>query len=249
VIDPAKLERVTAVIHLAGENLASRRWTAEQKARLRNSRVQSTAFLCKQLALLRYPPRVLLSASAVGFYGSRGEEMLTEESPPGTGFLAELCRDWEAAANAALSCGIRVVSLRFGIVLSKDGGALAKMLPPFRFGLGGRVGHGRQFWSWISLEDAVRGIRHAIEQPSVSGPLNLCAPRPVTNAEFTRTLGDALGRPAILPVPALVLRLFLGEMADAALLASARVRPAELIESGFEFLWPDLGSALVRLVG
>ncbi|MBI3457993.1 MAG: TIGR01777 family protein, partial [Candidatus Rokubacteria bacterium] len=221
LLNAADLEGVDAAVHLAGENLASGRWTAPRKARIRASRVGSTALLCDTLAGLAAPARVLVCASAVGYYGSRGDEVLREESGPGTGFLAEVCRAWEAATAPAARRGIRVVHTRFGVILTPAGGALATMLLPFRLGLGGRLGSGAQYWSWITLDDVVSAIAHAIATDGLAGPVNVVAPTPVTNGEFTATLGRVLGRPTLFPVPAFALRLLLGDMARELLLASA----------------------------
>ena len=242
-IDASALEGVDAVVHLAGENIAAR-WTATQKAKIRDSRVRGTQLLCETLARLSSPPQVLVSASAIGYYGDRGEEILTDESPPGRGFLPEVCRAWEAATEPAKQRGMRVVILRLGMVLSAAGGALAKMLPPFRLGLGGMVGSGRQYMSWIALDDVVGTIQHAIVTDALQGPTNAVAPQAVTNQEFTRTLGKALGRPTLLPLPAFAARLIFGEMADELLLASTRVQPAKLVASGHRFRYPELEAAL-----
>ncbi|OGP86627.1 MAG: TIGR01777 family protein [Deltaproteobacteria bacterium RBG_13_65_10] len=248
-IDPASLEGFDAVIHLAGESIASGRWTPEVKARIRDSRVRGTRLLCETLARLDRPPHVLLSASAIGYYGDRGDEVLREESTAGSGFLSEVCRAWEAATEAAARKGIRVAHLRFGVVLSPAGGALAKMLPPFRLGAGGRLGNGRQFMSWITINDAINAIVHVLKTDALIGPVNVVAPAPERNADFTRALGRALGRPTPLPVPALALRLLLGEMAGALLLSSARVEPARLLSTGFAFRTPYLRDALTHLLG
>jgi hypothetical protein len=228
-----------AVVHLAGESIAQR-WTPSVKARIRASRVDVTRLLCETLARLPQPPRVLICASATGFYGDRGEEVLDEKSAPGTGFLPEVCQAWEAAADAARQRGIRVVHLRLGIVLARHGGALAKMLPAFRLGLGGRLGTGRQYWSWIALEDLLRVVELALQENRLSGAVNAVSPEPVTNADFTRALAHALRRPAVLPMAAFAVKLLFGEMGREALLASARVRPVRLLESGFEFRFPQL---------
>jgi uncharacterized protein (TIGR01777 family) len=243
-IDRAGFEGCDAVVHLAGENIAGARWTLAFKQRLRDSRVRGTQLLAETLARLKRPPAVLVCASATGIYGDRGDEVLTEDSPPGTGFLAGLGRDWEAAAEPARAAGLRVVHLRFGVVLSARGGALAKLLPVFRAGLGGPLGHGRQWWPWLALDDAVGVARFALARPALSGPVNAVAPGLVTQAEFARTLGRVLGRPAWLPTPAWALRLALGEMADAALLAGARVRPERLLAAGYPFRRGELGAAL-----
>jgi len=249
VFDTASLEGAGAVIHLAGENIAGARWSRAVKRRIRESRVSGTRFLAGALAGMKPPPGVLVCASAIGFYGDRGDERLTEASAPGRGFLADVCREWEAAAAPAAAAGIRVVNLRFGMILSPAGGALAKMLTPFRLGLGGRLGPGRQYMSWIGIDDAVSVIHHAIEHPGLAGPVNAVSPEPVTNREFTKTMGRVLRRPTIFPMPGFAARLVFGEMADALLLASARVFPVKLSESGHRFLTPGLESTLRRLLG
>ncbi|MDE3149756.1 MAG: TIGR01777 family oxidoreductase [Acidobacteriota bacterium] len=242
--NPEPLEGITAAIHLSGSNLAAHRWTAAYKREMLASRVDSTRVLARLLAGLRRPPRTLLVASATGIYGDRGDEILDESSATGTGFLAQLCQDWEAAARPAVEAGIRVAHLRFGVVLGPGTGALARMVPIFRLGLGGRLGNGRQWMSWIGLADLVAAILFILENPALAGPVNLTAPNPVTNAGFTRALIRALHRPAILPAPAFALRLVLGPMAREALLASARVQPARLIEAGFRFSQPIVEEAL-----
>ncbi len=249
VLDPADLEDVDAVVHLAGENIAAGRWTEARKTLIRESRVAGTQVLAGALARLPRPPKVLLCASAVGFYGARGGELVREESPPGGGFLPEVCVAWEAATEAARKAGVRVVHLRLGVVLSPAGGALKNMLPPFLVGGGGRLGDGAQFMSWIALDDAIGAIHHALSHPSLRGAVNLVAPHPVTNRTFTRTLGRVLKRPACLAVPAAALRLTLGEMADALLLTGARVDPVRLRESGYAFRFPELEAALRHLLG
>jgi uncharacterized protein (TIGR01777 family) len=246
-IEESGLAGMEAVVHLAGENIAER-WTAEKKAKIRDSRVNGTRLLCEALARMDTPPKVLVSASAIGYYGDRGGEMLTEESPSGQGFLAEVCRAWEASTAPAQQKGIRVVPLRFGIVLSEAGGALAKILPPFRMGMGGILGSGRQYMSWIALDDAVGAIHHAIVTESLQGPANAASPESVTNQEFTKTLGKVLGRPTVVPLPAFAARLMFGEMADELLLASARVQPVKLAASGYTFRYPDLEAALRHLL-
>jgi uncharacterized protein len=247
VIDAAKLEGFDAVVHLAGENIAARRWNAEQKARIRDSRVQGTRLLAETLGKLQRPPRALIAASAIGFYGDRGDEVLNESSAAGTGFLADVCRDWEAATASA--AGIRVVNLRFGVILSPKGGALAQMLTPFRMGVGGRIGSGKQWMSWIALDDVIGAIHHALATESLRGPVNAVAPQAVTNREFTKTLGQVLHRPTFLPMPAFAARLALGEMADELLLASARVEPKTLLESNYRFVYGNLEDALRHLLG
>ena len=248
-IAAAALEGSHAVVHLAGENVAGGRWTAARKRLIRSSRVESTLLLARALSELARPPRVFVCASAIGYYGNRGEESLCEESEPGAGFLADLCREWEAATAAAGRAGLRVVCLRIGVVLSAKGGALARMLTPFRLGLGGVIGNGRQVMSWIALDDLVRAIDHGIQNDNVIGPVNAVAPRPVTNREFTRTLGKLLRRPTVLPLPAPIVRLAFGEMGRALLLDGARVRPDKLTASGFEFRFPHLELALRHELG
>jgi hypothetical protein len=248
VADPERLEGLTAAIHLSGASVADRRWTSAYKSQIRQSRVDSTRALATVLAQLRQPPEAFLVASACGIYGDRKDEILDEQSSPGKGFLAEVCQEWEAAARTAEEAGIRVVHLRFGVVLTPRGGALGKMLPLFRLALGGRLGTGNQWMSWISLTDAVAATLFALDTTVLAGPLNLTAPEPVTNAQFTRALARAVHRPAILPAPAIALRLFLGEMANEALLASERVLPARLISAGFQFSHPTLDDALAALL-
>jgi uncharacterized protein (TIGR01777 family) len=243
VADAAALDGLTAAIHLSGANVAAHRWTPAYKREIAASRIDSTRTLASTLARLNRPPQVMLVASAVGFYGNRGDEVLTESSAPGSGFMAGLCEQWEAAAQPARDAGIRVVHLRFGVVLG-PGGALARIAPIFRLGLGGPLGSGRQWMSWISLDDAVAAILFALDTPTLAGPVNLTAPNPVTNADFTRALARRLHRPAIFPAPAFALRIALGQMADEALLASARVFAARLTEAGFQFLHPTLEDAL-----
>lgn len=247
-MDPGPLERLDAVVHLAGEPIAAGRWNAARKARIRDSRGRGTRLLCDTLARLQAPPRALICASAIGIYGDRGDTLLDESSPPGEGFLADVCREWEAAADPARDAGIRTVHVRIGIVLSREGGALGKMLTPFRLGLGGIVGSGRQYWSWIALDDLVSAIVFAIETEELSGPVNGTAPNPVTNREFTRILGRVLRRPTIFPLPAFAARLALGEMADELLLGSQKVIPAQLQKAGFRFAYPDLQPALEHLL-
>ncbi len=247
-IDLTPAPPLDAVIHLAGESVGAR-WTAGRKRRIRESRIGGTRLLCEALGRLPVPPRVLVCASATGFYGDRAEEWLDETSPSGAGFLAGICRDWEAATAPAEAAGIRVVPLRFGIVLAGQGGALEKMLPPFRLGLGGQLGAGRQYWSWITLEDVVRAVNYALNNPDLHGPVNVTSPNPVTNREFTAALGRVLRRPVFLAVPRFAVSLLFGEMGREALLASARVRPARLLASGFQFRCPDLELALRSALG
>jgi len=243
-LEASALEQTDAVVHLAGENIGKGRWTDTQKTRIRESRVRGTRLLSETLARLEVAPRVLVSASAVGFYGSRGEEVLTEDSSPGSDFLAEVCKEWEAATEPARQKGIRVVKLRTGMVLSGKGGALTAMLPAFNKGAGGKVGDGRQFISWIALDDLTRAISHALAHQSLSGPVNAVSPNPVRNLEFTETLGKVLGRPTFLSMPAPLARLIFGEMADALLLSSQRTQPKRLLDSGFTFQFPEIEPAL-----
>ena len=240
------LERADAIVHLAGEPVAQR-WTAETKKRIRTSRVDGTRHLVNALSTLSHRPKVLISASAIGIYGDRGDEVLTEQSGSGIGFLAQVTEDWESAARLAETLGIRVVLLRFGVVLGRDGGALAKMLPIFRWGLGGKLGNGRQWMSWIHVADVTALIRHALASDALSGPINVTAPNPVRNAEFTRTLAGALHRPGIFPVPAIALKLAYGQMASV-ILASQRVLPVAAESAGFHFRYPSLAEALADCV-
>lgn len=247
LLDHARVEGFDAAIHLAGENIAGR-WTPEKKEAIRDSRVQSTRLLCETLARLERPPHTLLCASASGIYGGRGDEPLSEESAHGKGFLADVCRQWEASTDPASSRGIRVVNMRFAMVLSARGGALAQMLTPFRFGLGGPLGGGRQFMSWVTLDDVVRAALHLLATESLKGPVNIASPHPLRNSDFTRLLALALHRPALLPVPAFALRLLYGDLADEVLLASQRLVPEHLQNSGFQFEYPDLRGALRHLL-
>ncbi|MHB8897278.1 MAG: TIGR01777 family oxidoreductase [Thermoguttaceae bacterium] len=254
--DPARgqlqacdLEGVDAVVHLAGESIASGRWTEEKRRRIRESRVGSTSLLARTLLEVQDRPRVFVCASAVGYYGDRGNELLLEESAGGEGFLADTCRQWEEAAQPAGQAGIRVAHLRFGVVLSREGGALKPMLPLFRFGLGGRLGSGNQYWSWIGLDDAVAAACHVLSCENLSGPVNLTTPGPVTNRQFTAVLSKVLGRPALFPAPAAALRLALGQMADELLLSSARALPDRLLRTGFRFQHAELESALRHVLG
>jgi uncharacterized protein (TIGR01777 family) len=247
-LDAAGLEGLDAVVHLAGENLSAGRWTPERKAAIRRSRVDGTELLARTLAGLRRPPRVLISASAIGWYGDRGDEPLGEDAAPGSGFLAEVCTAWEAATEPARAAGIRVVLLRTGVVLAGDGGALPRMLAPFRLFAGGKVGSGRQWVSWIAHEDVLGAIEHLLHAEGVAGPVNLVAPGLATNAELTRTLGHVLRRPAWLRVPSFALRAAFGEMSTL-LLASARVEPRKLLASGFRFRHETLESAVRAALG
>jgi uncharacterized protein (TIGR01777 family) len=245
VLDPADLEGYDGVVHLAGEGIGEKRWTTDQKAKILDSRVKGTTLLSETLAKVSAAPSVLVSGSAVGYYGDRGSETLTEDSSPGTGFLAGVARQWEASTAAAQAAGIRVVHLRTGIVLSSAGGALKETLPIFKFGLGGRLGSGRQYWSWIGIDDEVGAIVHALTHDTIRGAVNGTAPNPVTNAEFTRSLGKALGRPAFLvvPKPALAVR-FGSEMAQDMLLSGQKALPVKLEATGYHFAHPDLAGAL-----
>jgi len=236
------------VVHLGGESIAEGRWTQEKKPRILESRQKGTCLLAEKIAELPEPPSVMISASAIGYYGDRGNELLTEESEPGTLFLSEVCKKWEAAAEPAREAGIRVVHPRFGIVLSTEGGALGTTLPIFKLGGGGKVGSGRQYWSWVAFDDVVGAIVHAMKTDDLSGPLNVVSPDPPTNAEYTKVLGRVLGRPTFFAVPAPALRVAIGGMADDLLLASARVEPAKLEETGYEYRHPELEGALRYLL-
>jgi uncharacterized protein (TIGR01777 family) len=247
-IDAAELNGIDGVVHLAGENIAGGRWNADFKRRILESRTKGTRLLSETLAGLEMKPSVLVSASAIGYYGNRYDEEVDELAPSGNGFLAEVCREWEAATEPAHDAGIRVVKLRIGPVLSRQGGALAKMLTPFKLGLGGVVGSGKQYFSWIVLDDLVSAIVFALENDALVGPVNAVAPHSVTNREFTKTLGRVLGRPTIFPMPAFAARLAFGEMADEMLLGGARVAPHELTAASFKFAYPELAPALRHLL-
>lgn len=247
-LDKNALEGVDAVVHLAGENIASGRWTSAKKRRIRESRIWGTLLLAQSLSHLFEPPKVLVSVSAIGFYGNRGEEAINEDSSPGTGFLPDLCREWEDATATAAMRGIRIVIPRIGMVLSASGGALPLMLRVFRMGLGGRIGSGAQYMSWVAIEDLVGIIHHAITCESLQGPVNAVSPNPVTNQAFTKVLARILARPSIFPLPAFAARIALGEMADEALLAGAKVNPAKLIKSKYKFQFPDLENALRHIL-
>lgn len=249
LIDAEHLEGLDAVVHLAGESIASGRWTDDKKRVIRESRVKGTTLLSQSLARLSRPPTVLVSASAIGYYGNRGDELLTEESAPGDDFLAGVCVEWEKATGPAAEQGIRTVNARFGIILDGEGGALEKMLTPFRMGIGGRLGDGKQWMSWIALDDVVNGLKFVIDNSVVKGPVNFVAPNPVMNAEFTKTLGRVLSRPTLFPVPAFGARLAFGEMADALLLSSQKVNPGVLKDKGFLFDYPTLEPTLRHLLG
>ena len=242
-LSPDVVSGFDAVIHLAGETIVGR-WTEAKKRRIRDSRIQGTGHLAEAAGKAPQRPRVFISASAVGFYGDRGDEILREDSPSGQGFAAEICRQWEAAAQPAAAAGIRTAQLRFGVVMSGEGGALPKMLPPFRMGLGGRLGNGRQWWSWVAVDDVVGAIRHVLSQDSLQGPVNTVSPNPVSNTEFTKTLASVIKRPALFPMPAFAVHLVFGEMGEELFLASQRVEPAKLIASGYQFQHPDLKKTL-----
>lgn len=243
-VDPIVLDRINSVIHLAGENIGEGRWTEEKKRRIRESRVQGTRRLAEAIAEAPAPPKSLVCASAIGFYGDRGDATLDEGSSVGAGFLPEVCREWEAAADPARSRGVRVAHVRLGVVLSSEGGALAKMLLPFKMGVGGVIGSGKQYWSCISIDEAAAVFQYVAENDAVSGPVNAVCPEPVTNHDFTKTLGRILGRPTVFPLPAFMARLALGQMADDLILSSARVVPAKLTAVGYPFAHPNLESSL-----
>jgi len=248
-LDSASLAGVDAAIHLAAENLGAGRWTRERKRRILQSRVDGTRLLATALAGLKRPPRVLISASAIGYYGDRGDEILEEGSEAGTGFLADVCRQWELAAQPAAAAGIRLVTLRIGMILSSAGGALPRMLTPFRLGIGGPLGSGRQYMSWIALDDLLEIAAFALAAENLRGAVNAVAPVAVTNREFSAALGRVLRRPALVPVPAIALRLLFGEISREVLLAGARVRPAKLLAAGFAFRHPELDEALRHTLG
>lgn len=243
-LDQAALEGVDAVVHLAGASIAAGRWTRRRKQAILDSRVQGTRLLAETIARMSDPPPAMISASGINYYGSRGDAIITEESPAGEGFLAGVCREWEAAASPASGRGARVVWLRTGLVLSTKGGALPRMLLPFKFGVGGKVGSGRQYMSWITIEDLVGAIRFAAGDSSIRGPVNAVAPGAVTNAEFTRVIGRVLCRPSVFALPALAARLVMGEMAEELLLSSLRVEPVRLLAAGYQFRHPQLEAAL-----
>ena len=247
-LDPAALEGMDAVVHLAGESVGQV-WTKEIKQRIQESRQKGTTLIAKTIANLQKKPSVFVCASAIGYYGDRGTESLNESSSMGQGFLAGVCRDWEAATQAATNAGIRTVNLRFGVVLSPEGGALKQMLPPFQMGAGGNLGNGRQYFSWISLSDAANIIYFSIQTPSLQGPVNVVSPNPVTNAEFTKALGKVLGRPTIFPVPAMAAKMIFGEMAEEMLLGGAKIFPQKLQQTGYSFQFPDIESALRNELG
>jgi uncharacterized protein len=245
--DPAALEGIDAVIHLAGESISSR-WTDKRKQAIRESRGKSTRVLVDALVRMKTPPKILISASAIGYYGNHGDEIVRDGDAPGSDFLASVCREWEAATEQASQKGIRVVNLRFGIILSSEGGALGKMLTPFKMGLGGKIATGRQYMSWIAMDEVIQVILFVLSQNALQGPMNTVAPKPVTNEEFTKTLGRVLQRPTVFPMPAFAARLAFGEMADALLIGGVRVEPAKLARSGYSFRYPDLEVALRHIL-
>ena len=246
-IAPEAVSGFDAVIHLAGESIVGS-WTDDKKMKIRNSRVAGTTALAQALAQAKNKPQVFVCSSAIGYYGDRGNEVLTEESAPGSGFLPEVCREWEAATVPAANAGIRTVQMRTGIVLSPTGGALGKMLTPFKMGVGGKIGSGRQWMSWIDVQDMVGAIHHILKSDLLQGPVNMVAPRPVTNVEFTQTLASVLSRPAIFPMPAFVVKLAFGEMGETVLLGSQRVEPTQLVGSGYPFRFSDLRASLLNIV-
>ena len=246
--EPEKLEGIDAVVHLAGESVSGLRWTDEKKQAIHDSRVLGTRSVVAAISKLKTKPKVFILSAAIGFYGDRGDEEMTETSAAGDTFLAEVSKDWEAEGRRAEDSGVRTVLLRTGIVLSKDGGALGTMLTPFKFGVGGVVGSGKQWMSWISLDDQIRVINFAIENENIRGAINAVSPNPVTNQEFTKTLGDVLYRPTILPLPEFAVSMVFGEMGDALLLASTRVLPKRLEDAGFEFKYPELKPAIEHAV-
>ena len=248
-VDAKNLEGLDAVVHLGGENIMAKRWTPERKKQILESRAHGTKFLCETLARLNKPPKVLVSASAIGYYGNRRDEILDEESSKGDGFLAEVCEAWEEATKPAVQKGIRVVHVRIGIVLTPASGALAQMLTPFHLGIGGPLGNGQQWMSWITIDDLLGTILHAIKTEKLKGPVNAVAPNPVTNLKFTRTLAGILSRPAVVPAPGFALRFLFGELANEALLSSTRVKPKKLLDSGYQFHYTGLVEALRYLLG
>jgi uncharacterized protein (TIGR01777 family) len=248
-IDAKSLEGFDAVINLAGENIAAGRWTDDLKRKIHDSRVNGTHLLSEAIAKLAQPPKVFLCASATGFYGDRGDESLDEQSDSGGGFLAGVCREWEQATEPANAASVRTVNLRFGPILARDGGMLAKLLTPFKMGMGGKVGSGKQYISWVAIDDVVNAIKLALKDETIRGPLNIVSPHPVTNEEFTKTLGHVLSRPTALAMPAFAVRLAFGEMADEMLLTSQRVIPKKLNDAGYEFQQPELEGALRKHLG
>ncbi len=248
-INPSDFEGVDVIVNLAGDNIASSRWTVNKKRTILHSRVNGTRLLCEAIEQMKKPPKVLINASAVGYYGDTGHRLVNEDEPSGKGFLPSVCTEWEAAADISKEKGVRIVKLRIGLVLSRKGGVLKKLLTPFKMGAGGIVGSGKQYMSWITLEDLVAVIQHVISNETIEGPLNAVAPNPVNNREFTKTLGKVLHRPTLLPLPAFMARLLLGEMADELLLSGTRVDDGRLLGSGYQFRHPDLKEALQSLLG
>ncbi|MBT5018829.1 TIGR01777 family oxidoreductase [bacterium] len=246
-MDPAVLDGCDVLVHLAGESIAEGRWTKDKKRKIYDSRVNSTKLLAKTISQMDAKPKAFIVASAIGYYGDRDTEVLTESSPPGEGYLPEVCVHWEEAADAARDAGIRTVHVRTGVVLAKEGGALKAMLTPFKLGVGGNMGNGKQYWSWISLEDIARLFHFAVENESMIGPVNGTAPNPCTNHEFTKALGKVISRPTLIPMPKFAAKLVLGEMAEALILASARVMPVTAEEQSFQFQHPELVQALESL--
>jgi uncharacterized protein (TIGR01777 family) len=246
-IAPETVSGFDAVIHLAGESIVGR-WTNTKKMKIRDSRVAGTSTLAEALAQAKDKPEVFVCSSAIGYYGNRGDEVLNEQSKPGIGFLPDVCREWEAATYAAASAGIRTVQMRTGVVLSPKGGALGKMLMPFKMGIGGRIGDGRQWMSWIDVQDMVGAIHHILKSDLLQGPVNMVAPKPVTNVEFTRTLASVLSRPAIFPVPVFAVNLAFGEMGKTVLLGSQRVEPSQLVMSGYPFRFSSLKASLENIL-
>ena len=247
-IDAEHIEGFDCVVHLAGESIASGRWTEEKKRKIRESRVLGTTLISETISRLKHPPKTFVCASAIGYYGDRPNELVDESSAPGKGFLSDVCIEWEEATGAAASAGTRVVRTRFGIILDATGGALEKMLTPFKLGVGGRIGDGTQWMSWIAHEDVTAALRFVIDNAALEGPVNFVAPAPVTNTEFTETLGKVLSKPTVFPMPAFAARLAFGEMADALLLSSTKVDPKKLLEGGFKFKYPELRSALTHIL-
>ena len=242
-LSPDALSGFDAIIHLAGETIVGR-WTESKKTKIRDSRVIGSRNLAQSLAQAKHRPQIFLCSSAIGYYGNRGDEPLTEESAPGSGFLAEVCQEWEASTHPAAEAGIRTVAIRTGVVLSGEGGALAKMLPAFKMGVGGKIGDGLQWMSWIDVQDLVGAIHHILKSDLLYGPVNMVAPRPVTNAEFTQTLASVLSRPAVFPMPAFAVKLLFGEMGESVLLGSQRVEPTQLVSSGYPFRFRELRASL-----
>ena len=246
-VPPEKVSGYDAVVHLSGESIASH-WDQKKRQAIRDSRIISTRHVAQALAQCAAKPRVLITASAIGYYGNRGQEMLTENSTPGYNFLGMVCREWEKATEPAKEAGIRTVQLRIGIMLSLAGGALKQMVKPFRFGLGGIIGNGKQYWSWVAIEDVVGAMQHALTHEGLSGPVNVVSPNPVSNIEFTRAIAQVVRRPALFPLPPFAVRLFFGQMGEELMLASARVLPTKLEASGYKFRYPELKPALVDIL-